>query len=69
MIGPKFIPFLRRLLHRAERRIFLIVDGHPVHRSAVAAAGEPDPEPIYESGALDATARPSLPGVRVSPLL
>ena len=28
-----FKEFLRRLLHGAERPIFLIVDGHPVHRS------------------------------------
>lgn len=34
LTGPKFIEFLRRLLHGAERPIFLIVDGHPVHRSA-----------------------------------
>ena len=29
-----FITFLKRLIHNAERPIFLIVDGHPVHRSA-----------------------------------
>lgn len=29
-----FIEFLRRLVHGAERPIFLIVDGHPVHRAA-----------------------------------
>lgn len=29
-----FIEFLRRLTHGAERPVFLIVDGHPVHRSA-----------------------------------
>ena len=28
-----FIEFLKRLLHNAERPVFLIVDGHPVHRS------------------------------------
>lgn len=30
----EFIDFLRRLVHGAVRPIFLIVDGHPVHRSA-----------------------------------
>lgn len=30
----KFVDFLKRLLHGAERPVFLIVDGHPVHRSA-----------------------------------
>ncbi len=30
----QFCEFLRRLLHGAERKIFLISDGHPVHRSA-----------------------------------
>lgn len=29
-----FIEFLRRLVHGAVRPIFLIVDGHPVHRAA-----------------------------------
>ena len=29
-----FIRFCRRLLRQRRRRIFLIVDGHPVHRSA-----------------------------------
>ncbi len=33
LTAPKFIEFLKRLLHRAERPIFLIVDRHPVHRS------------------------------------
>lgn len=31
---PMFLEFLRRLVRRATRRIFLIVDGHPVHRGA-----------------------------------
>ncbi|MBF0554067.1 MAG: IS630 family transposase, partial [Nitrospirae bacterium] len=31
--GDTFIKFLKRLIHNAERKIFLIVDGHPVHRS------------------------------------
>ena len=30
----QFIDFLKRLVHGAQRPIFLIVDGHPVHRSA-----------------------------------
>ena len=29
-----FLAFLRRLLRQANRKTFLIVDGHPVHRSA-----------------------------------
>lgn len=29
-----FIEFLRRLIRHATQRVFLIVDGHPVHRSA-----------------------------------
>ncbi len=32
--GKQFCDFLRRLIFRAERPIFLILDGHPVHRSA-----------------------------------
>ena len=31
-----FIRFCRRLLRQRRRRVFLIVDGHPVHRSAAA---------------------------------
>ena len=29
----KFIDFLKRLIHNAERPIFLIVDGHPTHKA------------------------------------
>ena len=32
--GDLFIQFLRRLLYGASQPIFLIVDGHPVHKSA-----------------------------------
>jgi transposase len=32
--GKQFTEFLKRLVHGAQRPIFLIVDGHPVHRSA-----------------------------------
>jgi transposase len=28
------VEFLRRLMRQRRRRVFLIVDGHPVHRSA-----------------------------------
>lgn len=28
-----FLDFLRRLIRQAERKVFLVVDGHPVHRS------------------------------------
>jgi len=31
---PVFLRFLKRLLRQVRRRIFLIVDGHPVHRAA-----------------------------------
>jgi transposase len=34
MTGPKFCVFLKRLLHKARRPIYLIVDGHPTHRAA-----------------------------------
>jgi transposase len=32
--GAQFREFLRRLVFKAERPIFLVLDGHPVHRSA-----------------------------------
>jgi len=31
--APVFLDFLRRLVRQTTRKIFLIVDGHPVHRS------------------------------------
>lgn len=34
MTAAKFCQFLTRLLHKARRPIFLIVDGHPTHRAA-----------------------------------
>jgi len=33
LTAPKFIEFCRRLLHDTKAPVFLIVDGHPVHRS------------------------------------
>ena len=33
MNARRFIEFLKRLLHDESRPVFLIVDGHPVHRS------------------------------------
>lgn len=33
--APVFVRFLTRLLQSVRRRLYLIVDGHPVHRSAV----------------------------------
>ncbi|MEE9279078.1 MAG: IS630 family transposase [Myxococcota bacterium] len=33
MNGEKFIDFLKRMMHNADRPIFLIVDGHPAHRA------------------------------------
>ena len=34
LTAPTFIDFLKRLIYKAERPIFMIVDRHPVHRSA-----------------------------------
>ena len=34
--GPVFVKFLQRLLRQIRRKIFLILDGHPVHRSRIA---------------------------------
>jgi transposase len=34
--GSLFVDFLRRLLKQATGQVYLIVDGHPVHKSAVA---------------------------------
>lgn len=31
--GPVFLRFLKRLIRQADRKVFLIVDGHPVHRA------------------------------------
>ena len=33
MNSDKFIEFLKRLIYKAARPIFLILDGHPVHKS------------------------------------
>lgn len=33
--GPQYVEFLRRLVYHAVRPIFLILDGHPVHKSRV----------------------------------
>jgi transposase len=33
----KFIDFLKRLIHNAERMIFLIVDGHPAHKAKIVS--------------------------------
>jgi transposase len=33
LTGPVFIDFCRRLLNDAQGRVFLVLDGHPVHRS------------------------------------
>lgn len=38
MNGDRFIVFLKRLIYNAPRPIFLILDGHPVHRSAKVRA-------------------------------
>jgi transposase len=34
--APKFIEFIKRLIHNAERMIFLIVGGHPAHKAKSA---------------------------------
>jgi len=34
MKAPLFCEFLKRLIHNAPAKIFLILDGHPVHRSS-----------------------------------
>ena len=34
MKAPVFCEFLKRLIHNVPRKIFLILDGHPVHRSS-----------------------------------
>ena len=34
--NPVFIKFMRRMLKQVKRKIYLIVDGHPVHRSNAA---------------------------------
>ena len=38
LTAPKFIDFCKRLLHDADRPAFLILDGHPVHRSKAVRA-------------------------------
>jgi transposase len=35
-VGSVFIDFLRRLLKQTSRKVYLIVDGHPVHKSKAA---------------------------------
>jgi len=35
--APIFVEFLKRLLHNADRPVFLIVDGHPIHRSGLVS--------------------------------
>ena len=35
-VNPVFIEFMKRLLRGATGKVYLIVDGHPVHRSAAA---------------------------------
>lgn len=36
--GSRYVQFLKRLMHNASRPIFLIVDGHPVHKSRAVRA-------------------------------
>ena len=38
LTAARFIDFCRRLLHDAHGPVFLILDGHPVHRSTAVAA-------------------------------
>ena len=37
LTAPKFIDFCKRLLHDAGGPVFLILDGHPVHKSKALA--------------------------------
>jgi transposase len=34
--GPLFVDFMQRLLKQSPTKVYLIVDGHPVHRSRIA---------------------------------
>jgi transposase len=36
--GPQYIEFLKRMMHNASRPVFLILDGHPVHKSRAVKA-------------------------------
>ena len=36
--GSRYVQFLKRLMHNASRPVFLIVDGHPVHKSRAVRA-------------------------------
>ena len=36
--APEFLEFIKRLVHNADRPVFLIVDGHPVHRARTIKA-------------------------------
>ena len=36
--GPLFVDFLKRLLKQCPTKVYLVVDGHPVHRSRLAKA-------------------------------
>jgi transposase len=36
--GPQYIEFLKRMMHNAPRPVFLILDGHPVHKSRAVKA-------------------------------
>jgi transposase len=36
--GPVFIDFCRRLLHDTQGPVFVVLDGHPVHRSNAVKA-------------------------------
>ena len=36
--APTFVAFCERLIKQARRKVFLIVDGHPVHRAAVTTS-------------------------------
>ncbi len=45
-----FLKFLRRLLRHSDRKVFLIVDRHPVHRSgkdAKVAGKVPEPHSVF----------------------
>ncbi|HEB56350.1 MAG TPA: hypothetical protein ENI98_08595 [Gammaproteobacteria bacterium] len=38
--GERFIEFLKRLIYKQSKPVFLILDGHPVHKSKVELVEE-----------------------------
>jgi transposase len=59
--GRLFVEFMQRLLKQAPGKIYLIVDGHPVHRSSVAKRFVEANSDRLRMIRLPATARSSIP--------